>query len=183
MGGDTYRKRAYHVLPNLSSLCLDALPGEDLANFGPWLFCNSPFLASREHSGYSIRCFRFQRVASPLAARTASLFFGLRGLGVMSDRPLIANQSEVFAVLAFRQVIDQSLQLVLIDEIHPKRHLLETGDLQALAMFDRGDVIAGFEQARLRSRIEPCHPAPELLHVQLVSLQINQVQIRDLQFA
>ena len=50
-------------------------------------------------------------------------------------------------------------------------------------MFDRGDVIAGFEQTGLRSGIKPGHPAAEQFHVELVLLEIKQIQIGDLKFA
>src|ERR1700682_5270160 len=50
-------------------------------------------------------------------------------------------------------------------------------------MFDRGDVIAGFEQTGLRSSIEPGHAAAKQLHMQLVLFEIEQIQIGDLELA
>src|SRR5260370_11832364 len=50
-------------------------------------------------------------------------------------------------------------------------------------MFDRRDVIAGLEQARLRTGVEPGHAAAEQFHMQLFLLQIEQIQIGDLECA
>ena len=79
-----------------------------------------------------------------------------RRLRMMRRRALFADHTQILAILALRQSLDDLLQLLPIDEAHPKRHLLEARDLQALAMFDRGDVIAGFEEigrASCRERV------------------------------
>ena len=74
-------------------------------------------------------------------------------------------------------------QFRFVDETHAERDLFQAGDLQALPMFDRRDVISRFEQAGLRAGVEPRHPAAQQLYVQLVLLEINRIEIGDLQFA
>src|SRR5207244_3216421 len=58
----------------------------------------------------------------------------------------------------------------------------EARDLQPLPMFDRRNIISGFEQTGLRPGIEPGHAAAKKFHVQLVLLEIDQIQICDLKF-
>src|SRR5947208_3274519 len=95
----------------------------------------------------------------------------------------IGHELEIFAVITFRQAIYDGAERRLVDEACAKRYFLKTGDLQSLPMLDGGDVVAGLEQACLRAGIEPGHAAGEQLHVQLVSIEIHLVQIRDLQLA
>src|SRR3954454_23965839 len=95
--------------------------------------------------------------------------FSVGWLRVLPGRAFRANHPQVLGILAFRKLIDDPLQLRLVDEAHPKRDFFQTRDLQSLAVLDRGDVISGFEQAGLRSGIEPRHSATERLHVEFVS--------------
>src|SRR2546428_3311466 len=87
----------------------------------------------------------------------------------------VANHSQVVAVIAARQLIDRFCEPGAGDEFHPQRDFFETRDLESLSMFDRGDVIAGFEQTGLRSGVEPGHAAAEQLHLQLVFPEVKQI--------
>src|SRR5437764_11042046 len=71
----------------------------------------------------------------------------------------IGHELEIFAVITFRQAINHSAERRLVDEACAKRYFFEAGDLQSLAMLDRSDVVAGFEQTCLRAGIEPGHTA------------------------
>src|ERR1700674_2844320 len=104
-----------------------------------------------------------------------------RRLGV-GGRSFCADQAQVFAILAFRKLVDDPLQLPLIDEARPVGGFLEAGGFQSLPMLDRRDVITRLEQARLRAGVEPRHSAAEQSHVQLVALEVERVEVGDLQF-
>ena len=67
------------------------------------------------------------------------------------------------------------------DETHAERHLLQASNLQSLPVFDRGDIIAGFQQRGGGARVEPGDTAAEQFHVQLIPVQIKQIQIGNLQ--
>src|SRR5882724_3624913 len=100
---------------------------------------------------------------------------------MMRGRTFRTNHPQILAIFAFRQFIQDALQLPLVDEVRPERDFLEACDLKSLPMLDRRDVISRFEQTRLGSSIEPGHAATERFHVQLVSFEINRIQICDLQ--
>jgi hypothetical protein len=102
---------------------------------------------------------------------------------MMRAWPFGANEAQIFAILALRQFIDNAFELRLIDKLHPKGNFFETGDLESLSMFDGRDVIPRFQQAGLRSRVEPRHAAAQRFYMQFVPLEINQIQIGDLQLA
>jgi hypothetical protein len=61
--------------------------------------------------------------------------------------------------------------------------LFRAGDLQALAVLQRGDELAGFQQAVVRAGVEPGVAALHDLHVELPALQVGLVDGGDLQFA
>src|ERR1043166_7971688 len=73
----------------------------------------------------------------------------------------VADHSQRIPILAFRQSLGGIRQLFHADEALPKRDLLETGYLEPLSMLDGRDVVAGFEQTRLRTRVEPGCAATE----------------------
>ena len=60
-------------------------------------------------------------------------------------RTFVADHSQVFAVIAARQLIDDFRQIRLRNEFHSQRHLFQARDLEALSMFDGRNVIAGFK--------------------------------------
>ncbi len=60
---------------------------------------------------------------------------------------------------------------------------LRASDLQALALFNRGDELPGFEQAVVGAGVQPGVAAAEGLHLQLALLQIDAVDVGDLQLA
>src|SRR6478672_5053221 len=100
---------------------------------------------------------------------------------MIRGRTFRTNHPQIFAILAFRQAVDETFELRLVDEVHPKRDLLEAGNLKPLPMLDRRNVISSFEQTRLSSGVEPCHAASERFHMQLVSFQVNRIEICNLE--
>src|SRR5437763_12036720 len=87
----------------------------------------------------------------------------------------VANHLQIIAVIALRQLVDDFGQTFFVNETHPQGDLFETRHLESLSMFDRGDVVAGFEQTGLCSSIEPGHPSTEQLHMQLILFEIEQI--------
>ncbi|MNV69139.1 hypothetical protein D3C71_1620340 [compost metagenome] len=64
------------------------------------------------------------------------------------------------------------MQLSGIDPALAVRQLFGAGHLEALAVFQRGDELAGFKQAFMRAGIEPGIAAAHDFHLQLALLQI-----------
>ena len=58
-----------------------------------------------------------------------------------------------------------------------------TRDLEALAFFQRLDELAGLDQAVVGARVEPCIAAAEHLHVQLVVVEVDPIEVGDLELA
>ncbi len=98
-------------------------------------------------------------------------------------RAFVANHSQIIAVLAFRQLVDNFGQIRLRDEAHAQRDLLETGNLESLPMFDGGNVVTRFQQAGLGAGVEPGHAAAEQFHVQRFLFEVEQIEICDFKFA
>src|SRR5438477_4749539 len=73
------------------------------------------------------------------------------------DWPFVANHFQVLAIIAAGQLIDNLPQIRLRNKFHPQCDFFETRHLESLTMLNSGDVIAGFEETRLRSGIEPGH--------------------------
>src|SRR3954466_2945234 len=90
---------------------------------------------------------------------------------------------DVFAVAALAQPLAQSLELGAVDETHAVGNLLDAGDALALALLDRADELAGFQQRLVSPHVEPAEAAAKLFHRQLATLQIGRVDRGDLQFA
>ena len=62
-------------------------------------------------------------------------------------------------------------------------NLLQTGNLAVLVLLHCFDEVRGIHQALVGPRVKPGEALPEQLHMQLVVLQIDPVQIGDLIFA
>ena len=61
--------------------------------------------------------------------------------------------------------------------------LLRAGDLQALALLERGDELAGLEQAVVRAGVEPGVAAADDLDVEVAALEVARVDVGDLELA
>ncbi len=86
-------------------------------------------------------------------------------------------------VTVFRQRLRQGFKLAGINESVTPGDLFRAGDLEALPVFQRGDELAGIQQALVGACIEPGIAALEDLHVQLALLQIGLVDSGDFQLA
>src|ERR1043165_9111811 len=132
---------------------------------------------------------RWRRTALPNCSPTRTIFCASsrselnRRLRMMRIGSLRANLSQILAVFSLGQSVDQPLQLRVIDEVLSERDFFQTGNFQALTVLDGSDVIAGFEQARLRARVEPGHAAGQRLYMQFVAPRISELEFRDFQLA
>jgi hypothetical protein len=98
--------------------------------------------------------------------------------------PALAQQlQQVLAVAVLLQRLRQPLELRVVDEAGAPGDLLGAGDLQALAVFQRGDELAGLQQAVVRAGVQPGVAALHDLHRQLALLQVGLVDGGDLQLA
>src|SRR5438132_14393527 len=86
----------------------------------------------------------------------------------------IANHSQVVTIIAVRELLTHLRQIRLGDEFHPQRHLFETRHFETMSVFDRGEVVAGFEQTRLRSGIDARNTTAEQYHHQMPFLEVTQ---------
>jgi hypothetical protein len=62
-------------------------------------------------------------------------------------------------------------------------NFFEAGDFQALAIFDDGDELPGFEEGIVGAGVEPRSAAAEEFDVEVAALEIEAVEIGDLEFA
>ena len=74
------------------------------------------------------------------------------------------------------------MQLMRIDPPLVECNLFEARDHQSLPILNRRNVVARFQKTRLGSGIEPAIPRPKF-SLQLPTLQIREVYVRDFQFA
>jgi len=77
----------------------------------------------------------------------------------------------------------QGFKLAGINKSVTPGNFLRAGDLEALPVFQRGDELAGIEQAFVRAGIQPGIAALEDLHIKLALLQIGLVDRGDFQLA
>ena len=109
-------------------------------------------------------------------ARTSCLGQDPSQNGALELKPgvgFLADLREVFAVFALRKASNQIDEGLPVDETSAIGDLLQAGDLEPLSVFDRGDVVTGFEQACLRPGVQPGHPSGEQFHVELI-LALNK---------
>ena len=77
----------------------------------------------------------------------------------------------------------QRFKLFRIDEAVAPGDLFGAGNLQALAVLQRGNELAGFEQAVMRAGVQPGVAALHDLDIELAQIQIGLVDGGDFQFA
>ena len=90
---------------------------------------------------------------------------------------------EVLAVGGFAEVLDLGFEAGLIDPAIAKGDLLETGDLEALAVLDDLHKLCGVDQRVVCSGVEPGGAAAENFHVQATLVEVEPVQVCDLEFS
>jgi len=73
-------------------------------------------------------------------------------------------------------------QLIGRDPTLAEGNLLQAGNLQALTVFDDVDELGGLDQGVVRARVQPGRAAAEQLNMELASLEIEAIEVRDLQF-
>ena len=86
-------------------------------------------------------------------------------------------------VAVLGQRLSQCLELLRGDPTLAEGDFFEAGDLEALALLDGGDELAGFEQAVVGAGVEPGVAAAEDLDVELASVEVEAVEVGDFQFA
>src|SRR5437879_13775131 len=89
----------------------------------------------------------------------------------------------MLAVFGRRESVDEVREVGWGDESHPECDLFQAREFQSLSMLDSGDVITRLEQRLRGAGVEPGHAAAKQLHVQLVALKIEQIQIGNFEFA
>lgn len=90
---------------------------------------------------------------------------------------------QVFPVLILGQRLRQSQQIFRGDVAFIVGDFLDAGDLEPLAVFNRGDEVARLEKAFMGARIEPGHAPTQKLHLQFTLFQVFLVDVGYLQFA
>src|SRR5258707_1297702 len=85
--------------------------------------------------------------------------------------PLLEKLDEIGAVARLHERLRQCRHLRVVDEPHAPGDLFRTADLKPLAMLDRADEGAGFEQRVVAAGIEPGEATPEGLDEELTAPQ------------
>ena len=70
-----------------------------------------------------------------------------------------------------------------VDEAHPVGDFLDAGDLQALAVLDRLDVVGGLDERFGGAGVEPGEAPAEALDAELAATEVLAVDVGDLEFA
>src|SRR4029078_2906800 len=70
-----------------------------------------------------------------------------------------------------------------VDEAHPVGDLFRRAYNHALALFHGLDEAGGLHEAFVRSCVKPGHPTAKLGHYELLPLEIDLVDVRDLDLA
>ncbi|MNW09107.1 hypothetical protein D3C71_2060280 [compost metagenome] len=84
-------------------------------------------------------------------------------------------------VAVFGQGLRQALQLFGADPLTAPGDLFRAGDFQALTPLQRGDELAGLQQAVVGARVQPGVATAHDLDAELALLQIQAIEIGDLQ--
>ena len=91
---------------------------------------------------------------------------------------------KIGTVAAFTECFGEFSERRCGNEAHSPRYLLNAGDFQTLTFLDCMDEFTCLLKERvMRSGIQPSIPAPESLHLKLLPLQIDSVDIGNLEFA
>src|SRR5262245_25880836 len=100
--------------------------------------------------------------------------------GTTRTSELLLNQPEkIFAVRARRHWLCQTFDVVGTDIAETVSDFFETGHHQALAVFDRLDVVRGLHQRFMRSGVEPGDPSAELLDRQFTAIEVVTIDVGD----
>src|ERR1035437_2943029 len=117
------------------------------------------------------------RLKSPRAGR------GRRPRGARWRSLLRGHPAQVRGVTGLTESSDVGLELGAIDPALMVGDFLQTGDFQALAVFDDVHELRGVEQGVVRAGVEPGSAAAEELNVQLAAVEIEAIEVGDLEFA
>ena len=90
---------------------------------------------------------------------------------------------QIFPILILGQGFCQSYQLLFCDLFLVVGDFFETGYFESLAMFDRGDEVAGLQKTFMGAGIKPGQAPAQEFHFELSSIQIRPVNIGNFQFA
>ena len=94
-----------------------------------------------------------------------------------------SRREQVLAVAVLGQRLGKRLELFGRDPALAEGDFLRAGDLEALALLDGGDELAGFEQAVVGAGVEPGVAAAHDLDVELAFFEVEAVEVGDLEFA
>ena len=98
-----------------------------------------------------------------------------------SEHLFFQDALQVLPVAVLDQRLSQALQLFGIDPARAIADLFRAGDLEALAALEGRDVLASFQEAVVRARVQPGVTTAHDLDVELLLLQVQHVQISDFQ--
>ena len=76
-----------------------------------------------------------------------------------------------------------ALQPGIVDEPHVPGNFVGAGNLEPLPFFQRAHEFGRFQQAVVRTGVEPCVASAHDLNIQFALLQVVTVHVRDFQFA
>src|SRR5206468_1749544 len=93
------------------------------------------------------------------------------------------HAQEVLAVLALARLLAELLELRRVDEALEKRDLLDTGDLQALALFERLDELRAAQERIIRAGVEPGDAAAHGLDGKLAAREVRAIDVGDFKLA
>ena len=96
---------------------------------------------------------------------------------------LLGQQAQqVLAITILGQRLGECLELFRRDPALAEGDFFRAGDLEALALLDGGDELAGFEQAVVGAGVEPGVAAAHDLDVELALFEVEAVEVGDFQF-
>src|SRR5438477_2288112 len=96
---------------------------------------------------------------------------------------LFEQVRQIASVIILAETVRLREQLVAVDIAHIVGDLLDAGDLEPLAHFDRADIFAGAQQILMRAGVEPGIAAAELFDLQCAAPEIDIVEICDFKLA
>ena len=104
-------------------------------------------------------------------------------LGQEKGKLFLEKAMEIVAVGAVSHGLGCFLELCSGNVFHAKSDLLETGDLETLALLNDLDEVGGLHKGFMSARVEPGNAAAKLFNVGSDLLGVNAVEICDLQFS
>src|ERR1700730_5513047 len=96
---------------------------------------------------------------------------------------LLEQTTEVLTIRAGLHRVREPGEIAPTDVVHAKGDLLDARHHQALAFFNRVNIVGGLHERFMGARVEPGDAAGELLDVELAAPEIRTVDVGNLQLA